>query len=51
MVPNLNMMCSRAKEGECGGQNYATGRYNENKVDLNRDFPTWWDIQRGTEEQ
>ena len=23
------------------GGDYATGRYNEGNVDLNRDFPTW----------
>ena len=29
----------RATEEECGGQDYGSGRWNENKVDLNRDFP------------
>jgi len=35
---------NRAKEGECGGQNYQSGRWNENKVDLNRDFPAWYNL-------
>jgi len=35
---------NRASEGECGGQNYASGRWNENKVDLNRDFPAWFNL-------
>ena len=29
----------RATEDDCGGQDYASGRWNENSVDLNRDFP------------
>lgn len=29
--------------GHCGGGTYAAGRLNEGRVDLNRDFPSWWD--------
>ena len=31
---------ARGTEGKCLGGNYETGRYNEGKKDLNRDFPT-----------
>ena len=34
----------RGKEGACSGANYKTGRYNEGNVDLNRNFPTWADV-------
>jgi len=40
IVPTVNPDgWDRATEEECGGQDYASGRWNENKVDLNRDFP------------
>ena len=32
---------ARGKEGRCFGSNYAAGRTNENRIDLNRNFPTW----------
>jgi len=35
----------RGSEGRCEGGSYATGRYNEGRKDLNRDFPTWRDFQ------
>ena len=28
----------------CLGENYAAGRYNEGNQDLNRDFPTWKEL-------
>ena len=41
LVPSLNPDgWARARPGECGGQDFRSGRLNENKVDLNRDFPT-----------
>ena len=40
IVPSLNPDgWARASMGECGGQDYRSGRTNENKVDLNRNFP------------
>ena len=40
IVPSLNPDgWARASLGECGGQDYRSGRTNENKVDLNRNFP------------
>ena len=32
---------ARGKEGRCFGSNYSAGRTNENRIDLNRNFPTW----------
>ena len=41
LLPSLNPDgWLRATEGECGGQDQASGRLNEAGVDLNRDFPT-----------
>jgi len=32
---------ARAKESTCNGHDHSSGRTNANKVDLNRNFPTW----------
>jgi carboxypeptidase D len=34
---------ARGKEGSCFGNTYKAGRLNEERVDLNRNFPTWQD--------
>ena len=33
----------------CLGENFRSGRLNNNKKDLNRDFPTWKDVGQSTE--
>eukprot|EP00096_Caligus_rogercresseyi_P007380 TRINITY_DN2522_c0_g1_i1.p1 TRINITY_DN2522_c0_g1~~TRINITY_DN2522_c0_g1_i1.p1 ORF type:complete len:485 (-),score=130.93 TRINITY_DN2522_c0_g1_i1:115-1569(-) len=35
---------ARASEGSCEGGGYPEVRYNEGRVDLNRDFPTWKEV-------
>ena len=37
---------ARGSEGRCLGGNYETGRYNEGRKDLNRDFPTVVDLAK-----
>jgi len=32
----------RGTEGKCSGGSYASGRLNEGRKDLNRDFPDYW---------
>ena len=40
IVPSVNPDgWARATVGECGGQDFRSGRLNENRVDLNRNFP------------
>jgi len=42
LLPTMNPDgFARGKEGRCFGSNYAAGRTNENRIDLNRNFPTW----------
>merc|ERR1712200_255110 len=42
IIPTMNPDgFDRSEEAKCTGGDYATGRYNEGNVDLNRDFPTW----------
>ena len=40
----------RAKMVQCPGENYNIGRSNENNVDLNRNFPTWNDLDKPMDE-
>ena len=60
IIPTINPDgFDRAMEGKCSGNNgtvkekhklifqgddYKSGRLNEGKVDINRDFPTWRDV-------
>jgi len=45
LIPTINPDgFDRAEEGACSGADYRTGRYNEGRADLNRDFPTWRDV-------
>ena len=37
--------------GECGGSAHSSGRTNDNAQDLNRDFPTWDDIEKGPKDE
>ena len=47
IIPTLNPDgWARSEEGDCGGQDYYSGRLNTNRVDLNRNFPV-----RGVETQ
>jgi len=49
LIPTMNPDgFDRAKEGACLGADYETGRFNEGNKDLNRDFPTWREINRNT---
>lgn len=42
LLPTMNPDgFARGKEGRCFGSNYSAGRTNENRIDLNRNFPTW----------
>lgn len=42
LIPTINPDgFDRAEEGQCTGENYEAGRFNEGSKDLNRDFPTW----------
>lgn len=51
IIPTMNPDgFDRGTEGACSGADYKTGRYNEGNKDLNRDFPTWRDINKTTEE-
>jgi len=46
ILPSMNPDgFKRAKEGKCGGEGFASGRTNRGFKDLNRDFPTWKDMQ------
>ena len=46
IMPSMNPDgFKRAKEGKCGGEGFASGRTNRGFKDLNRDFPTWKDMQ------
>ena len=46
ILPSMNPDgFQRAKEGKCSGEGYSSGRRNEGWKDLNRDFPTWKDMQ------
>jgi len=45
IIPTINPDgFDRGTEGACSGADYKTGRFNEGDRDLNRDFPTWRDI-------
>ncbi|CAB4057524.1 CPD [Lepeophtheirus salmonis] len=47
IVPTINPDgFARASEGACEGGGYKEGRFNEGRKDLNRDFPTWMDIEK-----
>ncbi|XP_023336204.1 carboxypeptidase D [Eurytemora carolleeae] len=47
IIPTMNPDgFDRSKEGKCFGGDYKTGRYNEGRKDLNRDFPTWRDTNK-----
>jgi len=51
IIPTINPDgFDRGKEGACSGANYKTGRFNEGDKDLNRDFPTWRDVNKTTAE-
>ena len=40
IVPTMNPDgWRRSEEGDCGGQDYYSGRLNEHRIDLNRNFP------------
>ena len=46
ILPSMNPDgFKRAKEGKCGGEGFSSGRTNRGFKDLNRDFPTWKDMQ------
>lgn len=46
ILPSMNPDgFKRAKEGKCSGGGYSSGRHNEGFQDLNRDFPTWKDME------
>ena len=46
ILPSMNPDgFKRAKEGKCSGDGYSSGRTNAGFKDLNRDFPTWKDMQ------
>lgn len=50
LIPTMNPDgFDRGEEGACSGANYKTGRYNEGNKDLNRDFPTWREINSSKE--
>jgi len=45
LIPTINPDgFDRAREGACSGADYKTGRFNEGDKDLNRNFPTWREI-------
>jgi len=45
IIPTINPDgFDRGEEGACSGADYKAGRFNEGDTDLNRDFPTWRDI-------
>jgi len=49
LIPTINPDgIDRSIEGSCYGGDYKTGRFNEGNVDLNRDFPTWRDVNSTT---
>jgi len=51
IIPTINPDgFDRGTEGACSGADYKTGRYNEGNRDLNRDFPTWADVNKTREE-
>jgi len=51
LIPTMNPDgFDRGQEGACSGANYKTGRFNEGNRDLNRDFPTWRDINSSVED-
>ena len=51
IIPTMNPDgFDRGTEGACSGADYKTGRYNEGNIDLNRNFPTWADVNKTTEE-
>ncbi|XP_023325363.1 carboxypeptidase D isoform X2 [Eurytemora carolleeae] len=46
LLPTMNPDgFNRATIGSCGGQDFLSGRWNENKIDLNRNFPSWFQLQ------
>jgi carboxypeptidase D len=50
IIPTINPDgFDRGDEGSCSGADYHTGRFNEGNRDLNRDFPTWRDINSSIE--
>lgn len=49
LIPTINPDgFDRGTEGACSGGDYKTGRYNEGERDLNRDFPTWREVNSST---
>jgi len=51
IIPTMNPDgFDRGTEGACSGGDYKTGRYNEGKRDLNRDFPTWQEVGQDYQE-
>ena len=40
----------QAEMGKCYNGNYNPGRRNQNNVDLNRNFPTWKDLNKPMDE-
>jgi len=51
IIPTMNPDgFDRGTEGACSGADYKTGRYNEGNIDLNRNFPTWADVNKTIEE-
>jgi len=51
IIPTMNPDgFDRGTEGACSGADYATGRFNEENIDLNRNFPTWADVNKTREE-
>lgn len=50
IIPTINPDgFDRGTEGACSGGDYKTGRYNEGERDLNRDFPTWRQVNQTRE--
>lgn len=50
IIPTINPDgFDRGEEGACSGADFKTGRFNEGDRDLNRDFPTWRNINNTIE--